>query len=260
MSILFTNFQISMVQEMQDRLGLLQTALINVQNVLETILNEPQRSLNDNNQRSRNVEQVNGIPAEVVGSGELNGEDSEGSNLSDTDQSRKRKYEPPPPPPSPEPTVELEKNESLAIELKNGNETLKPRAKKIRKFDRDVAARRTFAFGSSNEAQFPADIVERKNIDPSLHIKNPLYNSLCIYCNIKHKFLTTHYAKNHSQFENPLARLSPESSHKLRAQTEKFEINNYRIEGFCFFCDETRSMPKGKKSLHFQGNKSISIF
>ncbi|XP_031631945.1 uncharacterized protein LOC116346154 [Contarinia nasturtii] len=278
------------LQKMHDPLILLESSLHEVQkSMLElqellwqqldkepNVANVHQLSPSSTSQENADVKENGDIPMNVVatnGYDEQNGQDTDRSSSSDTNVNRKRKPNteflknskakhcrrhtihsrrndldeenhtspPPPPPPSPETSATDCENSTTA-------KSFQPPRKVRRNY--------SLAFGSPIEAQQ----IERKNTNLNMYIKNPFYETLCIYCNTHHKYLVAHYVKNHRDHEVPISRLSPKLSQRLRAQTDNFQMESNKIEGFCFFCDRTRSMPKGHWASHFTLHTGENLF
>lgn len=90
-----------------------------------------------------------------------------------------------------------------------------------------------------------------KNTNWEMYGKNPLYRT-CIYCNEKFNGgLVCHYAKDHSDREVPISRMSPEMAAKLMRQSETFKIDSSKkITGLCYFCETPKSAVKGDWRKH----------
>lgn len=92
--------------------------------------------------------------------------------------------------------------------------------------------------------------VHWKNTDREMHPKNLLYQTLCLYCEQNEKFLVSHYAQKHPEYEIPISRPTPEMAKKLREQVAPFQTENGKIEGICYFCDVTKNITKHHWTSH----------
>lgn len=105
--------------------------------------------------------------------------------------------------------------------------------------------RRTLA-SRSELVDPPADRIRTilLNTNPKMHPKNNYYRSLCVLCERNEKHLAHHYSTQHSDREVFIARPRPEIADRMRMQKDTFVLENRRIRGFCFFCEEEKAVPK----------------
>lgn len=81
-----------------------------------------------------------------------------------------------------------------------------------------------------------------KNTNKLMYGKNPLYQTLCIYCNERFSgSVVQHYVKNHLDYEVPISRLSPSMAKRLKSQIEFHQNGKRKITGLCYFCEENQS-------------------
>lgn len=81
-----------------------------------------------------------------------------------------------------------------------------------------------------------------KNNDKKMFYSNFLYRSMCLLCGCSNKNLANHYARKHPDTEVLIARLSPKMSIRIRNQQTDFIRIDNQIHGFCFFCEELKTM------------------
>lgn len=99
-----------------------------------------------------------------------------------------------------------------------------------------------------------------KNISSEMYATNELYRTLCVLCNRTERYLVAHYSKHHQKHENFIARPSPKMATKLRLQTELFGMQNKKIHGSCFFCDEMKNMTKYHWASHILSHTGENIY
>lgn len=109
----------------------------------------------------------------------------------------------------------------------------------------------------SSEERF---ISAPKNICIEMYGKNDLYRSLCMLCNRNERYLVAHYVKQHAKNEVLISRPSPQMANKIRSHCELFEMQNRKIKGMCFFCEEKRNMSKYNWAAHILSHTGERIY
>lgn len=99
-----------------------------------------------------------------------------------------------------------------------------------------------------------------KNIDRNMHFSNELYRTLCVLCNKNERFLVAHYANRHQDQEVFIARMSPAMTNAIRKQSQPFELRNNKITGFCFFCEEFKTMAKNSWMHHILSHTGEQLY
>lgn len=104
----------------------------------------------------------------------------------------------------------------------------------------------SFAAPKAMEIRHAAKLDFDKNTKKVMYGKNPLYKTLCIYCNKNFSgSIVQHYVKNHPDNEVPISRLSPQMAKQLKKQKEIFEQSSKnKISGLCYFCEEKQRFLK----------------
>lgn len=90
--------------------------------------------------------------------------------------------------------------------------------------------------------------------------KNDCYQSLCIYCDRYEKSLVAHYTKDHSDHEVPIARPSPTMVQYLCDQSKIFHKKGGKITGFCYFCEDKKTMNKFQWQIHLLTHTGEKLF
>lgn len=81
-----------------------------------------------------------------------------------------------------------------------------------------------------------------KNNDHTIFYSNFLYKSMCLLCGCSDKNLAVHYARKHPDTEVFIARLSPKIADRIRDGQDAFVRIDDKIHGFCFFCEDLKTM------------------
>lgn len=101
---------------------------------------------------------------------------------------------------------------------------------------------------------------ESRNIFSEMYAKNDLYQTLCTLCNRNERYLVAHYARQHPNHEVVISRPSPNMAKKLRLQTQLFEMQNKKITGICFFCEEIKNMARYNWAAHILSHTGEYIY
>lgn len=127
---------------------------------------------------------------------------------------------------------------------------------------RHAAIRNTVTYDRSEISDGAEDAEDVKNTNKQMHRKNPLYQTLCIYCNQKFSgSIVQHYVKNHPNDEVPISRLSPRMAERLKKQSEIFRPNGKnKITGLCYFCEEKQSFIKFGWQRHLISHTGEKIY
>lgn len=123
-----------------------------------------------------------------------------------------------------------------------------------------IASRSELSHLVENVGSKEKSVSRPKNTIPEMYAKNNLYRTLCVLCNRNERYLVAHYAKQHPKYEVLISRPSPKMAKKLRLQSEIFEIQNKKIKGICFFCEEKKNMAKYNWFMHILSHTGESIY
>ncbi|XP_055306030.1 uncharacterized protein LOC129570452 [Sitodiplosis mosellana] len=105
---------------------------------------------------------------------------------------------------------------------------------------------------SETEASVDLSISYIRNTDPERHCKNPSYQcERCELCGKNDPCMPNHYMRKHRKHEVLVARPSPQMAARLRLQSDEFKMfDRNNISGFCYFCEDTQTMPRSSWVLH----------
>lgn len=129
------------------------------------------------------------------------------------------------------------------LQMSKREQAIEKRRSNLRK---TIASRRELEDLQQNETKTEM----KKNNDKNVHVKNNFYRSLCMLCETKGKQLVQHYVKAHPEWEVFISRPSPEMANRMRLQNDHFAISDNKISGFCFFCEDDKSMTKSNWTKH----------
>lgn len=103
----------------------------------------------------------------------------------------------------------------------------------------------------------------RKNTDIQMYVTNGDYHKKrCEICKKSQSHLVPHFVRQHPEYEVPISRPSPTMAKQLRQQGQTFTQFQGKLTGLCWFCEESKSLPKYRWVAHFLVHTGIfhSIF
>lgn len=93
----------------------------------------------------------------------------------------------------------------------------------------------------------------RKNTDIQMYATNGDYHKKwCEVCKKTQTHLVPHFVREHPEYEVPISRPSPTMAKQLRQQAQAFtQLKGGKLSGLCWFCEESKSLPKYRWVNHF---------
>lgn len=92
----------------------------------------------------------------------------------------------------------------------------------------------------------------RKNTDIQMYVTNDDYHKKwCQLCKKPQTHFVSHFVREHPEHEVPISRPSPTMAKKLRQQAQTFTQIQGKLTGLCWFCEESKSLPKYRWVAHY---------